>query len=160
MAARRQCLRHAIAHDFRRLIRCNSIRDTVQAQHKHIPREGDGHHSCDSEPQSSPSFAVELLGVHGSPTKRLAAVTSEGLGGWGARSGAERSYKRKTRGSCSAMKNYTKVSICPIFEADDARSARVEVRTSIEINNRGCTCTDRSTYLWPLLARPLSAARS
>jgi hypothetical protein len=32
------------------LIRCNSIRKTVQAQHKHIPRERDGHHSCDSEP--------------------------------------------------------------------------------------------------------------
>jgi hypothetical protein len=32
------------------LIRCNSVRDTVQAQHKHIPRESDGHHSRDSEP--------------------------------------------------------------------------------------------------------------
>jgi hypothetical protein len=32
------------------LIRCNSIRDTVQAQHKHIPRQRNGHHSRDSEP--------------------------------------------------------------------------------------------------------------
>ena len=32
------------------LIRCNSIRDTVQAQHKHIPRQRNGHHPRDSEP--------------------------------------------------------------------------------------------------------------
>jgi hypothetical protein len=48
------------------LIRCNSVRDTVQTQHKHIPRQCNGHHSCDSEPQSSPSFVVsfKLLGFH------------------------------------------------------------------------------------------------
>jgi hypothetical protein len=32
------------------LIRCNSIRETVQAQHEHVPRQRDGHHSRDSEP--------------------------------------------------------------------------------------------------------------
>ena len=32
------------------LIRCNSIRDTVQAQHKHIPRQRNGHHPDDGEP--------------------------------------------------------------------------------------------------------------
>jgi hypothetical protein len=32
------------------LIRCNSIRDTVQTQHKHIPRQRNGHHPRDSEP--------------------------------------------------------------------------------------------------------------
>jgi hypothetical protein len=32
------------------LIRCNSIRDTVQAQHKHISRQRNGHHPRDSEP--------------------------------------------------------------------------------------------------------------
>jgi len=32
------------------LIRCNSIRDTVQAQHKHIPRQHNGHHPRDGEP--------------------------------------------------------------------------------------------------------------
>jgi len=31
-------------------IRCNSIRDTVQAQHKNIPRQHNGHHRSDSEP--------------------------------------------------------------------------------------------------------------
>jgi hypothetical protein len=48
------------------LIRCNLIRDTVQTQHKHIPRQCNGHHSCYSEPQSSPSFVVsfKLLGFH------------------------------------------------------------------------------------------------
>jgi hypothetical protein len=32
------------------LIRCNSIRDTVQAEHKHIPRQHNDHHPSDSEP--------------------------------------------------------------------------------------------------------------
>jgi len=32
------------------LIRRNSIRDTVYAQHKHIPRQRNGHNARDSEP--------------------------------------------------------------------------------------------------------------
>jgi hypothetical protein len=32
------------------VIRCNSIRDTAEAHHKHIPRQRNGHHSRDSEP--------------------------------------------------------------------------------------------------------------
>jgi hypothetical protein len=32
------------------IIRCNSIRDTAQAQHKHIPGQCNGHHPGDSEP--------------------------------------------------------------------------------------------------------------
>ena len=32
------------------LIRCNSIRDTVQAEHKHIPRQHNDHYPGDSEP--------------------------------------------------------------------------------------------------------------
>jgi hypothetical protein len=81
------------------LICCNSIRDTVQAQHKHIPRQRNGHHPRDSEPQSSPSFVVifKLLGVvHGFRLKKLAAVTSAhgGLRGRGLR---PRSQKVKRR---------------------------------------------------------------
>ena len=29
---------------------CNSVRDTVQAQHQHIPRQRNGHHTRDCEP--------------------------------------------------------------------------------------------------------------
>jgi hypothetical protein len=44
---------------------CNSVRDTVQAQHQYIPRQRNRHHPRDSEPQSSPSFVVslKLIGV-------------------------------------------------------------------------------------------------
>jgi hypothetical protein len=64
------------------LIRCNSIGDTVQAQHKHIPNQSDAHHSCNSEPQSSPSFVVtfKLLGVHGFRFKK---VDCRGVVLWG-----------------------------------------------------------------------------
>jgi hypothetical protein len=32
------------------IIRCNLIRGTAQAEHKHIPRQHNDHHSGDSEP--------------------------------------------------------------------------------------------------------------
>jgi hypothetical protein len=67
------------------LIRCNSVRDTVQAQHKHIPRERNAQYSRDGEPQSSPSFAFKLLGVHWLPDKKLAAMTPRGAWGRGSR---------------------------------------------------------------------------
>jgi hypothetical protein len=60
------------------LIRCNSVRDTVQAQHKHIPRERNAQYSRDGEPQSSPSFAFKFLGVHGSPDKKVSCRDPEG----------------------------------------------------------------------------------
>jgi hypothetical protein len=69
----------------RGLTRRNSIRDTVQAQHKHIPNQSDAHHSCNSEPQNSPSFVVtfKLLGVHGFRFKKLTAVAPRGVVLWG-----------------------------------------------------------------------------
>jgi hypothetical protein len=60
-------VRDSLLHVVCTLTRRNSIRDTVQGQHKHIPNQSDAHHSRDSEPQSSPCFVLtfKLLGVHG-----------------------------------------------------------------------------------------------